>query len=91
MVHAGADLPQDHGEAKVDYNSLFRAIDRRDDTYYIVSFSGDHLLLPGTYMATFYFKIVKSQITVWQDYEQKTIKHKRPWEISSFLIICKAC
>lgn len=33
--------------AQVEQAGLLHAIRRRDDTFYVVSFSGDHLLLPA--------------------------------------------
>ncbi|CAB4055141.1 ATF6A [Lepeophtheirus salmonis] len=33
--------------SRSQFNSLFRAISRRDDTFYVVSFSEDHFLLPA--------------------------------------------
>ena len=41
------------GAPRFSFESFFEAIERRDDTFYVVSFSGDHLLLPAaTHNAT---------------------------------------
>ncbi|XP_008183931.1 cyclic AMP-dependent transcription factor ATF-6 alpha [Acyrthosiphon pisum] len=41
------------GQLKLDSKeSLFDSIERQDDTFYVVSFSGDHLLLPASHNAS---------------------------------------
>ncbi|KAL5233383.1 hypothetical protein ACI65C_000793 [Semiaphis heraclei] len=47
------DFIEIFGQLKLDSKeSLFNSIERQDDTFYVVSFSGDHLLLPASHNAS---------------------------------------
>uniref|UniRef100_A0A2R5LFN2 Putative cyclic amp-dependent transcription factor atf-6 alpha isoform x3 n=1 Tax=Ornithodoros turicata TaxID=34597 RepID=A0A2R5LFN2_9ACAR len=44
-AHRGQNFLQLYKASHRNYEEFYQAIDRRDDTFYFVSFSGDHLLL----------------------------------------------
>lgn len=44
-AHRGQNSLQVYQASHRNYDEFYQAIDRRDDTFYFVSFSGDHLLL----------------------------------------------
>ncbi|XP_015378582.1 PREDICTED: cyclic AMP-dependent transcription factor ATF-6 alpha-like, partial [Diuraphis noxia] len=52
-VPSNNDFIEIFGQLKLDNKeSLFNSIERQDDTFYVVSFSGDHLLLPASHNAS---------------------------------------
>jgi len=52
-IPSNNDFIEIFGQLKLDSKeSLFESIERQDDTFYVVSFSGDHLLLPASHNAS---------------------------------------